>query len=65
MKHEWFKCNLCGWSVVCSTCGNSCCNGTYGEIDGEPCPDCQDAYAYQASERDMPLDAYQTPCVKF
>jgi hypothetical protein len=35
---------MCGWMVVCPTCGNNSCNGGYGEVDGKECPDCPKAY---------------------
>ncbi len=41
------ECSICGWTVICPKCGNNCCNGGYGEIDGETCDVCPDAYAYQ------------------
>lgn len=37
------KCNM----IVCGTCGNNCCNGGSGTVDGKPCPDCDNAYAKQ------------------
>lgn len=33
--------------VICATCGNNCCNGGYGEGDGQKCPDCPEAYDHQ------------------
>lgn len=43
--HYWSHCPTCKEQVIfCGTCGNNCCNGGYGEIDGKECPDCQSAY---------------------
>ena len=37
---EWVWCETCDCAaLVCPTCGNNCCNGTYGQ-DGK-CPDCE------------------------
>ena len=49
-KHKWDFCGSCKAPFVRCKCGNNCCNGTYGEIDGKPCPDCPDAYKKQANE---------------
>jgi hypothetical protein len=47
-EHHWEYCDECEvWMVVCGTCGNNCCNGGYGEVDGKPCPDCESAYELQ------------------
>lgn len=44
-KHFVCYCNLCEADmVVCATCGNNCCNGGYGEVDGKQCHDCPNAY---------------------
>ena len=32
--------------VVCGLCGMNTCSGGYGEINGEPCPQCPTAYLY-------------------
>lgn len=45
MKHYWIYCSLCEDDVVvCGKCGNNCCNGGYGEIDGVACDACPSAY---------------------
>ena len=56
MKHYWVYCSHCeAESVVCGTCGNNCCNGSYGEVVGPKhnttmgCPDCKSAYEMQGS----------------
>lgn len=33
--------------IVCGKCGNNCCNGGYGVVDGKECPDCPSAYELQ------------------
>jgi hypothetical protein len=43
---EW--CQTCHrWMVLCHVCGNNCCNGGVGAIDGHPCGDCAEAYREQ------------------
>lgn len=46
-KHYLSRCNQCGPMVICSTCGNNCCNAGYGQIDGVKCIDCLGAYKHQ------------------
>ena len=47
-KHILDYCEQCQTQiVVCATCHNNCCNGTYGMINGSYCPDCPDAYDMQ------------------
>lgn len=47
-KHILDYCNLCETEMVrCVTCNNNCCNGGSGEINGEKCLDCNDAYVAQ------------------
>ncbi len=47
--HYWSYCNLCETNmVICGTCGNNCCNGGYGQINGKQCPDCPFAYQLQS-----------------
>lgn len=47
-KHLLGYCELCERDIViCNTCGNNCCNGTYGGQPGQWCADCPDAYAMQ------------------
>ena len=44
-KHLLHYCNQCQhWTVICGTCGNNCCSGTYGEVNGKTCDDCRSAY---------------------
>lgn len=43
--HVESYCDLCKCKIYhCKTCGNNTCNGGYGMVDGEICPDCPDAY---------------------
>lgn len=54
-KHILTHCNLCEEdTVVCATCGNNCCNGGYGEVNGQKCPDCPEAYDHQDVVRKDP-----------
>lgn len=46
-RHYLSKCNHCGPMVICSTCGNNCCNGGHGTVNGNPCKDCSSAYKAQ------------------
>lgn len=47
--HTLAYCSMCETDMVkCGTCGNNCCNGGSGEVDGDDCPDCEDAYDMQA-----------------
>lgn len=48
MKFEIEWCQLChGNMVICPKCGNNCCNGGYGEVDGGKCDVCPLAYQFQ------------------
>lgn len=48
VKHVLDYCELCETEMVrCGTCGNNCCNGSYGEVNGAKCPDCPAAYDAQ------------------
>ena len=41
-------CPLCRHDFVrCPRCGNNCCNGGHGEVDGKECDVCPLAYQYQ------------------
>jgi hypothetical protein len=51
-NHKWALCGHCGIMVLCGTCGNNCCNGGHGEVNGEGCPDCNGAYEFQSEYRD-------------
>ena len=43
--HYWEWCELCEMEVViCGKCGNNTCNAGYGEVDGEECDKCEEAY---------------------
>lgn len=42
--HHWSWCGGCGYMVLCGTCGMNTCSGGSGEVGGEPCPDCSEAY---------------------
>lgn len=47
-KHILSYCQLCRSDIVrCATCHNNCCNGGYGQVNGENCTDCPDAYDMQ------------------
>ena len=47
-KFQWGYCELCDSTFVyCPKCGNNCCNGGSGELDGEKCDVCELAYQYQ------------------
>jgi hypothetical protein len=51
----WEFCDHCERDVlICGTCGNNCCNGGHGEVDGKPCSDCNAAYAEQAKGNPTP-----------
>jgi hypothetical protein len=54
-KHTLSYCLLCESDmVVCGTCGNNSCNGSYGpgpNGDVTKCPDCPEAYDHQAAYR--------------
>lgn len=44
---EWKWCELCGHAtVICPECGNNCCNGGYGTVDGKYCKVCPEAYKH-------------------
>ncbi len=50
-KDDWeFKVSYCETcevdTIVCPKCGNNCCNGSYGVIDGEWCDVCPLAHQY-------------------
>ena len=48
MKHIIDYCRACESKMIrCGTCGNNCCNGGYGQVDGKVCVDCQSAYEEQ------------------
>lgn len=54
-KHLLGYCGVCEHHmVICITCGNNCCNGTYGEINGQQCVDCPDAYSVHELYRKDP-----------
>lgn len=44
----WGWCETCDAPYIkCPKCGNNCCNGGYGEINGVVCDTCNLAYQYQ------------------
>jgi len=44
-KHKLTFCKHCDrYMHICWKCGNNTCNGGYGEINGEPCTECESAY---------------------
>lgn len=49
-------CKMCEcYMVLCNVCGQNTCSGGYGEVNGERCTSCPDAYAYDAA-RDKSLE---------
>ena len=47
-EFKWYWCETCGTAAIeCPVCGNNCCNGSYGYIDGERCTYCNLAYQNQ------------------
>lgn len=47
-KHLLGRCDVCDHDmVICATCDNPCCNGTFGEVSGKGCLDCPNAYDVQ------------------
>lgn len=53
-EHYWSYCEQCQVEMVkCGTCGNNCCNGGFGQINGKECQDCVIAYAKQDNERSL------------
>lgn len=45
-KHTLGYCHHCSSDmVICNDCGNNCCNGGTGEIEGKPCG-CEEAYTH-------------------
>ena len=47
-EFQWGWCKLCGGSFVyCPKCGNNCCNGGHGKLNGEVCDVCPLTYQYQ------------------
>lgn len=47
-NHKIAYCGTCRQNmIICGTCGNNCCNGGSGQIDGKLCPDCDEAYDIQ------------------
>ncbi len=54
-KHTLSYCPGCRTEMVrCGTCNNNCCNGGSGQIDGNVCPDCDDAYDAQTMHHNEP-----------
>lgn len=66
-KHILSYCQLCRGNMVrCSTCGNNCCNGGYGQdANGETCKDCPSAYEvqdlYWADSTSVEFEIKETP----
>lgn len=63
-EHHWETCAMCGPMVVCGKCGNNCCNGGYGLIDGKECGACPSAYDKQDAEREQHRSD-TAPCAGF
>lgn len=52
--HRWGYCDLCEVDIVyCGKCGNNCCNGGYGVVDGETCDACPSAYQQQSTGKNV------------
>lgn len=49
MDHRWEVCPGCGPMIRCGKCGNNCCNGTQGIVDGVPCDACDEAYVLMSA----------------
>lgn len=50
MKFEWVWCRHCERpAIICPKCGNNCCNGGTGVVDGKHCG-CEEAYKFQHEE---------------
>lgn len=48
-RHTLAYCTLCQSDmVICTDCGNNCCNAGTGEINGKRCG-CDEAYAHQTA----------------
>lgn len=46
-RHTLSFCSHCECDmIVCADCGNNCCNGGTGDVDGKRCG-CEEAYAHQ------------------
>ena len=46
--HTLSYCALCETEMIrCAVCGNNCCNGGSGTVDGEKCKTCLEAYDHQ------------------
>jgi hypothetical protein len=46
-KHLLKHCAQCSClTTYCATCGNNTCNAGSGKINGEVCPDCEEAYQH-------------------
>jgi hypothetical protein len=47
-QHRLSFCEQCECMMItCGVCGNNCCNGCTGMIDGVPCYACREAYEHQ------------------
>ena len=47
-KHKLSYCKQCEHKIViCYNCGNNCCNGGHGIVNGEECKECAEAYQHQ------------------
>ncbi len=47
-KHKLSFCEACDINIViCAACGNNCCNGGSGKINGIICNYCDEAYKHQ------------------
>jgi hypothetical protein len=44
-EFRWSLCEMCGPCVICPKCGMNTCSGGYGEMDGQKCDVCPQAYA--------------------
>lgn len=48
MMFHWEWCGECDFAFIrCPKCGNNCCCGGYGQIEGKECDVCSLSYQYQ------------------
>ena len=61
MQFEWQLCTHCGaYMIRCPKCGNNCCNGGYGTVDGVECDICPLAYQFQGFAYEYNLEPQLT-----
>jgi ribosome-binding protein aMBF1 (putative translation factor) len=48
MEFKWEFCPICeAYFIRCPKCGNNCCNGASGQVDGQECDVCELCYEFQ------------------